>query len=174
MKRLAFVVLIFVGLLTACFAPPPKPVATIGKFDAAEVTYIHEAGTNTIQGQAFMRQRGGGIVTCASEEVYLFPRGAYAEERMRNIYGTADRPAMAVSKPDAPDAEYVANRRVTHCDASGSFGFSAIADGDYFIITRVVWETPTGYQGAMQWQGGPVMSPVRVGGEETVSVIIAP
>ena len=153
--------------LSGCVAQT-MAVATTSSFDPKEASYIHDDGTNTIKGQAFLRQRGGGVVTCAGSAVHLIPAGRYARERVQNIYGTTVRPAQARVLADAPDPEYVAHRRETRCDAQGSFSFDRLADGQYFVGTRVTWEV------ANQPQGGNVMAPANVSGGQTLEVIISP
>ena len=147
----------------------PKPITTLSKFNAAEVAYIHEQGPNTIRGQAFLRQRGGGVVTCAGSEVHLAPAGHYATERIRNIYGTTSRPAQAVARADDGDSEYYRYIRIATCDAQGSFTFRDVADGRYFLITVVQWQVHE-----YSHEGGALMSPVEVSGGEVAEVIIAP
>lgn len=72
-------------LSSGCVAsPPPRPATTpmpteVRGFDAAEVAYIRE-------GNAFLRQRGGGIVTCAGETVRLVPLGSFAKGYFRLRY----------------------------------------------------------------------------------------
>lgn len=43
-------------------------------------------GDGEIRGNAFMMQRGGGVVTCAGNEVYLIPHNDYAAERLGALY----------------------------------------------------------------------------------------
>lgn len=50
-----------------------------------------EPGANTIQGNALIRQQGGGVVACPGFEVYLAPATDYVIERMRKICGLDDR-----------------------------------------------------------------------------------
>lgn len=135
--------------------------------DAAQI--IHEKGDNAIMGQAFLRQQGGDVVTCAGSEVYLFPRTSYATERMSAIYGTARHQAMLVADIQTPmHPEYEAAMRETVCDAGGNFSFEEVADGSYFVQTAVFWRA--GYN----WQGGSMMSPVVVAGGETKKLVINP
>ena len=57
-------------------------------FDAQEAAKIFEKGNNTIKGSAFLRQQGGGTVTCASSELFLFLATAFADERMSVLFDT--------------------------------------------------------------------------------------
>ena len=161
-------------VLVAGCASQIQIIETVGRFDPDEVAFIHATGPNTIQGQAFMRQRGGNVVTCAGSEVFLIPRGSYSVERVSKIYGTTQRVARHIALADTADAGYWENMRRTRCDAQGSFVFEDLADGDYFITTVVIWESPTGYQGSLVTQGGSLMAPVSVDRGDTAKVIIAP
>ena len=162
-------------LLVSCLAaatiacvPQPQVTETKSAFDASEVIYIHQPGPNTIRGQAFLRQRGGGVVTCAGQQVWLIPEGGYARERMMNIYSTANRVAQQIAIADLPNAEYLNYTRDTVCDAQGNFAFEGIANGRYFVVTAVLWEV-----GGVQ-QGGNIMAPIAVSGGETEVLIMVP
>ena len=176
LKALPALVVIAVLAVAACAAPEPVRIATLGAFDPAEVAFIHETGPNTVQGQAFLRQRGGGVVTCAGAGVSLVPRGSYSVERMRNIYGTTERAARAVAWADDPAPVYGTYLRRTVCDAQGNFAFEGLADGDYFVTTVVAWSVPQTFGSAvvMRQEGGAVMAPAAVSGGKTVRLVIAP
>jgi hypothetical protein len=77
-----------------------------GSFDPRGAAHIHQEGNNTITGEAFLRQNGGGVVTCAGYDVRLVPNTPYASKRMYVIYGNCNyrwipsRSATVSSKPD--------------------------------------------------------------------------
>lgn len=71
--------------LSACMT---TTVETAVPFDPNQGRCILSRGSSTIQGQAFLRQAGGGVVTCAGEEVSLLPATPYQVERMTIIYGS--------------------------------------------------------------------------------------
>lgn len=146
-------------------------------FVASEVSYIHEEGTNAIEGNAFIRKRNGDVVTCAGREVSLIPAGEYARERMRSLYGSDSRmgygfgfsflsiradglPAARFSglapKISAAPAGYAEHQRRTLCDSDGRFEFANLPAGGYYVTTTVMWNAP-GLGGA---KGGPLMHPV--------------
>src|SRR5208337_5281057 len=66
-------------LLSSCY-PPPEPVAMRHQFDPDEYIPYTKLGGAAIIGQAFMRQKGGGVVTCAGSPVLLVPDTPYIEE----------------------------------------------------------------------------------------------
>lgn len=152
----------------ACVPKQPQVNVAAAPFDAKEVAFIHQDGTNAVRGQAFLRQRGGGIVTCAGREVWLVPEGRHARDRIRAIYGTTQRIARNVTDLGPADPEYRSHTRSTVCDAQGNFAFERLADGRYFVVSTVMWEVG----GARQ--GGTVMAPVVLGNGEDKRLIIAP
>ena len=173
-------VVALVATLTACVAPVPAqaplapltPLTMLNAFDPGEATYIHLDGANSVRGQAFLRQSGGGVVTCAGAKVHLFPRTTYGDERVEKLYGTrasieATQRIIGVVIED-PDPRWVGHMRQTICDAEGRFMFTGVADGAYYVETEVRWSV--GYRP----QGGPVIAPVTVDGGEAVDLIVAP
>ena len=123
-----------------------KEIKTTVAFDPKEVAYINEQGSAKIEGQAFLKQRGGGVVTCAGETATLFPAGEYATQRMTQLYGSREggrnlfRLALnAAFVSDTADARYRSLVRETTCDASGNFTFDNVADGEYYVTAAVRW-----------------------------------
>ena len=129
-----------------------------------------ENGPNAIEGQAFLRQRGGGVVTCAGEPVTLIPVSDHAIDRFRQIYGSAQggivRVPISLDVESNRDSVYDSFTRHTECDAEGDFEFGGLADGEYFVTTGVYWETAGGLE------GGSLASRVRVEGGETARVLL--
>ena len=159
----AFAAALVAPLISCVTVPQTRVVPMVNMFDASEVAYIHERGTNTIEGNAFIRQRGGGTVTCAGEDVFLIPAGEYARERMRIAFGTDERSAyMAFTviafggqvPDDAGSGEYSDYQRRTRCDSEGRFEFDDIAAGSYFVFTHVEWTV-------VGTEGGLLMAPVN-------------
>lgn len=71
MKKLAIISIASLALF-GCKAAAVKENFN-STFNVDEVSFIKEEGTNTITGNAFLRQRGGGVVTCAGENITLYP-----------------------------------------------------------------------------------------------------
>ena len=69
--------------------------------------------------------------------------------------------------PDPP--EYSADVKVQKCDAQGDFVFERVADGDFFVVTQITWETGT----SSSYQGGNLMQRVSVSGGKSVSIVLA-
>lgn len=153
-------------LLSAC----AKTYELHNSFDISKAQIVLEKGDNTIKGEAFMRQRGGGIVTCAGSDVELIPYTEYAGERIRIIYnGLATGFSPWGNKitfiPDIQD--YYHYSKTQTCSANGSFTFNNIKDGNYFITSCVQW-----WAGDHP-QGGCLMKNITVKGGETMEVILS-
>lgn len=165
LKKLSFVAAAVA--LTGCMQ---NVVEIQTPFDPNAGTYILANGRSAISGQAFMRQAGGGVVTCAGEDVTLTPATTYQQERMRVIYGDISGGSRTtgygdVPPPPAPGAERLT--RTTKCDAGGNFEFRNLAAGDYYVSTTVQWMASQ-----YSYQGGYLSTRVRLGVGEAARVIL--
>jgi hypothetical protein len=130
-----------------------------------------EPGGNIVKGNGFMRQQGGGVVTCAGSTVTLVPATAYADERAAALYGIVNERRASTSnvmlrfEPDYP--AYKTLVKQTMCDAQGNFTFERVADGTFYVTTFVNWKV-----GASQ-QGAALAIRVVVAGGQTTSVVIS-
>lgn len=160
-------------LASGCVSRQPLPTPTYAidaPFDAADAARLLADGSNTIKGNAFLRQRGGGVVTCAGQSVVLVPATKYAIERFRMLYGTVDSGVSDDRRDHAfvPDSsEYRHMIKTTKCDAQGNFTFERVADGEFFISVLVTWSV--GYSP----QGGSLMQRVHTGGGKTTAIVMA-
>jgi len=139
-------------------------------FDPNEGRYILQSGSGSIEGQAFMRQAGGDVVTCAGEDVSLTPVTPYFQERIQIIYGSPTGGSRTTVIGDVPPdhaSGSLALRKMTKCDASGNFQFTNLAPGSYFVSTQVVWM-------ASQYntQGGVLAQRVEVAPGQRVRTIL--
>lgn len=109
-----------------------------------------DGGTGEIRGSALIRQRGGTVVTCAGNEVFLIPHTPSAQRELRRVFG-GDRGFMPRGgSPMFGGGQVVVpppNHRSTTCDAQGFFSFDEVNAGDWFIMTSIVWEVADNYQG---------------------------
>lgn len=159
------------ALLAGCILPPQvaSTFEITAKFDAAAAASLMAPGKNTIRGNAFLRQQGGGVVTCAGAEVSLIPATAYATERMAALYGPLGNQSHVSRRSTKfiPDlAIYHTTKRHTRCDAQGNFVFEDVADGSFYVVTGVWWQVATP-------QGGNVMHPVTVQGGQAAALIMS-
>ena len=148
------------------------PYKTTKLFDADRAKQDTQKGSNTIKGSALIRQQGGGVVTCAGQEVTAIPATAYADERVWVIYGAYQkgyRPIHAGTQTfENEPLEFRQLILKTTCDAQGFFKFENVADAAYYLTTRITW------QAGNAPQGGWVMHKVNVWKGETKDVVITP
>jgi hypothetical protein len=165
MKTLLLVLLF---ALSGCAA---RMVTIAEPFDEQQARAMLAPGTNTITGSALMRQEGGGIVTCAGNEVFLIPATEYAKNRFHVIYGTGKVLPVNRQRIEFPatPAAYLSTVRTTRCNAQGFFKFDNLRDGDFFVQTSVVWKA-----GAYLMQGGGLMERVVLRGGQTTDITMAP
>jgi hypothetical protein len=162
----------YIFILSACAVDMRTDVVTTVPFDEREAAFINIQGTNTIEGQAFMRQAGGGVVTCAGSEVSLIPKTEYATQRITQIYGSDIKGIInSLQGPRSLGSPaYMQMRRNTVCDAQGNFSFRNVADGTYYVTTLVLWTVGN----SSIPQGGGVMQRVTVSGGQTQRLVISP
>lgn len=154
--------------LAGC-AGVPTTYTTTTPFDLAETTALLADGSSSISGNAFMRQNGGGVVTCAGSKVFLIPGTAYATERIRLIYGNVDAGQTRQRTTFTPDQPaYERLTKTTTCDSLGNFQFDNISDGDFFVITEVRWMV-----GPYNTQGAAMMKAVKASKKQQVKIVMA-
>ena len=135
--------------LAACVAITPPPTWDPTK-DAYEAEYAHYLGVGaaTLSGQAFLTQRGGGVVYAAGRTVTLDPATSVGAEwwsKAGTNYQWRD------SVPNSPS--FGKARRTTVADGTGRFRFEELPPGRYYVRTDVTWEVPTlGIQGGLVGQ----------------------
>lgn len=122
------------------------------------------SGKGSLNGQAFLRQQGGGVVTCAGEDVRVLPDVAPTREGNRGIAQgdivnyLSDGMRVSVKWPKA--------FRTGTCDADGRFSFSGLADGRWSVMTIVQWRV--GYRE----QGGVLQSFFEVKNGSSIDLIL--
>jgi len=169
-KVRAFVALTLIAGLIGCAVPTQRTVTITAPWDEAAADKLLQPGANTIKGNGFMRQRGGGVVTCAGEDARLIPGTAYAAERIRVLYGSTESGHNSGHRSPAFDPSpttYTTKIRTTRCDSQGNFTFEGVADGSFFVQVSVRWmagDSP---------QGGNLMHRVQLTGGKSVSVVLA-
>jgi hypothetical protein len=134
-------------------------------FVLADAEPYLKPGTGAINGQAFMRTRGGEAKTAAGLEVRLFPATPYFLERYE-AWGLSGN-----IQPDIPP-EALVFRRVTICDAGGNFDFSKLPQGEYALWCNIKWLVSLGPYGVENYSGGVVKGKVTVREGETTKVLL--
>ena len=173
MKKSAVLVLAAMAVVLAgvvSCVPVSQTVTLRQPFDKAQAERLLRPGNNTIKVNAFMRQMGGGVVTCAGQEVILIPATKMAEERMAALYGSVNggiRPVgLGGLKFENEAPEYENKWKTAICSSDGRAIFSKVADGDFYIVTGVVW--------TVQYpQGGNLSKRISVKGGETLEVVLS-
>ena len=160
------------AVLAGCQTMPQQRevVEISAPFDVAQATRLVADGPNIVRGNAFMRQRGGGVVTCAGSTVNLIPATLYARTRMATLYGNSEagshsRRVTPVFSPNPP--EYMALVKTTKCDAQGNFVFDRVVEGDFYVQTFVAWTV------ASSPQGGTMMQRITVRNGQATNVILS-
>ena len=180
MQRIVSRLATFIAVLalSGCASKPPQKIALQNTFDGAEATRLLSPGTSTIKGSALMRQVGGGVVTCAGQDVRLVPATSYAKERMINLYGSIDKGTRSAfllqtnSEPfESTHPNYVGLQRVTTCDAQGFFKFEGVASGEFFVMSTITWKANPS---SVFYEGGSMMRRVIVDTSEAKELVIAP
>ena len=165
---------LFVLILSGCAATPH---VFVSEYTPEELPIAESiVGDMTLTGSAFLRQGGGGVVSCAGNTVKLsrafsFERSDYATEVNSLSYGVRN-----VSEIDQRHIDFEAQLdrikasmvRTTSCDVDGKFEFKNLAPGYYNLRTKVYWVV------ADQGQGGIVGTNVYLDGMSgnTQSVVI--
>jgi len=156
-------------ILLSC-APQSQQMVLVNRFDIDEALYIKKSGPSIIMGDAFVRQQGGGVVTCAGSLVRLTPDTKYSRERMGIIYRNSEKGYRLYIDRIIPvaDASYSSYSRTTKCDAQGKFKFSDIFPGNYFVTTEVSWVI-SGLQ-----QGGSLMQHLYADASKPTEIALSP
>lgn len=168
-KTVAVEVLAVVLLIVAGCVPPPETVHLESEFDAERAKRLIEPGSNTIKGRAFLRTANGDVVHCGGYEVRLIPKTQYATERMAHLFRSV-QDGFNRDRRFQFSPEYKGYRRYTRstiCDNRGQFTFENVADGEFYLVTDIVW-----FSNRLR-NGGSLMKRVTVSGTETVEVILS-
>ena len=148
-----------------------KSVSLTARFDADAAKRQLIEGTNIVRGSGLVRQAGGGVVTCAGNPVFLMPVTSTAREWATHLYGSPQAGYRSAGGPgvmfDGAE-EFMSAVRTANCDAQGSFRFDHVANGEFYVFTRIVWRV------GGEMQGGSVMRSVSLKGGSSVEVVLSP
>ena len=118
--RIVRVVAVVLGLpLAYAGCAIRQPVEMQTKFDYSEHEPYTKPGENGIKGQGFLRQKGGGIVTCAGSEVLMMPATSFFREAIR-LMRAGNKPQIT----EKIDPAFKPIIKRSQCDAQGNFSFA--------------------------------------------------
>jgi hypothetical protein len=127
-------------------------------------------GKNTIIVNSFMRQRGGGVVTCAGFTVNLIPATQLARDRMTAIYGspTGGIARFPIILPISKDIDNYERLSIDkQCNSDGKVVFENVADGQFYITSLIKWQIEQ-----FSVEGGAISKLIQVSGGQTLEVIL--
>lgn len=160
--------------------PPQEKYAVQSDFNVGLAESMLVKGNNTIKGNALIRQRNGGVVTCVGNTVSLTPATGYAAERMAHLYGNTSkgfrRPRVVQGEWFdffiTTDPRYLDLGREGVCNAQGFFSFTDVADSTFFVNTIISWQVVVN-QYRTDWAGGYLMHRVTVEGGEIKEIVLS-
>lgn len=91
------------------------------------------ASVETVTGQAFLTQKGGGVVTCAGNRVEMYPDSEY----FADIFDGTDRGLLPDNKLSGEEQAFL---KSSQCDAQGNFEFHNVPAGKWIITAEVRWD----------------------------------
>lgn len=155
------------GLLAVGCAP--KVIKPQAPFVESEYAAYRGSGMGTIEGQGFMRQNGGGVVTCAGSRVWAAPATAYTRE-MTGIFEAGWNPIVGglavIDNPNQGRLFREGIERETQCDAQGNFAFRNLPAGQWIVSTAVTWRVGN------EPQGGYVRQETALAEGQTVRLLL--
>jgi hypothetical protein len=144
------IVLLVVCSLAGGCVPPTIMQLSVAPVDMEMATAMLQPGTGLLKGSALLRQRGGGVVTCAGNDVHLIPATESVTREMRRIFraesGYVPRGGDAIMGGGTLVNPPTPNRRGI-CNAQGSFTFDRVRAGRWHVMTTVIWSVGDNYQG---------------------------
>lgn len=151
MMTMRFVAITMTAIALAGCAGGPVPIKT--PYSVEEHDPFRVEGKNTVTGQAFLRQVGGGTVSCAGTTAVLFPDTPFFKEVV-DIASRGQKPdASAMPTPNRDRSSH----RSAFCDAQGNFTMEAVPAGRWILVAEVRWKT-----GPYTPQGGTLKRSVQV------------
>lgn len=163
-----FLQLCLVAAATGC--APTIVQMSVAPADVEQATAMLRPGTSTIKGSALIRQRGGGVVTCAGNDVFLVPATLTATSELRRVFGDdkgyvhrGGDPFLGGGKlvmPPQPNRQSV-------CNAQGFFTFANVRDGKWYVMTSVMWTS------ADEHQGGTLLGSAEVAEGQEAEIVLS-
>jgi len=134
--KLILAMIVALGL-TACAGVPQREKPTAVRNDA-ESKWAEGTGSGVVKGQAFLKQKGGTVVTCAGSYVKLYPVSTYSKDIMRYNFGN-ELGGYHYGTTELGTEVTKEQFRFQTCDAQGNFEFTDLPKGNYYLKTAVTW-----------------------------------
>ncbi len=131
------------------------------KFNGKDHDRFLSQGLGMLTGQAFLRQQGGGVVTCAGSDVMAMPATPFFRELVHHM--KAGHQIAGIEKVD-PKYKPIIQR--SQCDAQGNFSFDNLVAGYWLVVTTVQWKVGSSRQ------GGELVKEVLVSEEDAKHVLL--
>lgn len=160
-----------ITLVAGCGMQPTRtwiPVSPPTGKQAEELSKYLAGGASGIQGQVFMKTRGGYVKYGSGSDVMLLPFEAEMLAKAGEPFNVREDPTIS---------KYA---RHTTADATGNFEFSGLREGRYLVESYVYWEVPeyhrlntsTGGYTHMEGQGGRLNTYVDVEAGKITKVVL--
>lgn len=153
---------VLIGLIaTAAIAGCSRSYYMATPFNESEFIPYLGYGTSTIQGQAFLKTRGGQVRYAAGNTITLIPVTQYSREVWNaSSYGRVT---------NIDERWYIYVRKAT-ADGFGNFEFKNIPAGEYYIECSIFWEVPGRY--GLERTGTVVKKQTKVRPNQTVKLVL--
>lgn len=167
--------LLATGFIAACAAPVQPTIHSLGtRYDPEAVAWLDTPGHSIVHGRAFLPGEGGAVRTCAGSRAFLVPLSDYARSWATTVYGSEQG---GFKQPLDGKADKVADLSIrfrkswipASCDAQGRFEFTEVPDGEYYVISAVLWKR---HESDPVPQGGLIARRVRVSGVDVKEVVL--
>jgi hypothetical protein len=117
--------------------------------------------SGSVSGQAFLQTSSGTPQTCAGQDDVLLLADDASADQVKSQLASSERAFVSVNdftlaRVQAPS---------TPCDAAGTFEFTGVAPGTYFLVSRITW--------AGNQQGGYLMRRIEVAAGQAVKTILS-
>lgn len=158
LHRIAALLTIAVGI-SGC---AQQQVVNYPPFPGHEYAKLKQTGTASVTGQAFLRTKGGDVKVGAGSEILLIPVTTYSQ-----VFYNAYKAHRPLGPTDPAVKKYTFR---TQADATGSFEFKSVPEGNYYVAGDVVWQAPT--QWGLSRQGGMLVKGLSVKDGDQVKVML--
>ena len=125
---------------------PPLPIQA--PFDPKSAAACVGDGSGRVEGDAFMRTRGGDVKVAAGSEVWLLARTLYTVELAEGLVSTPN----ADNAPPMVDPGLIALARTTQAGSRGDFSFDDLPACQYIVLTNIYWYAGSDRQGGWLWK----------------------